>query len=283
MKPAALLAFTLTIVIAAFAIFAQAIKWHIDSDHSTASIFLAQSGDPDPGLNIAVAMAAGTMNLDSADPSKLSFQFTIFPADQKKALLNPDGTFRPGAYAALSRYSLMSFHSKTAFREQSGKLRIMGDLTVTYVEREAPADGNVAYGGPVLITPVAETAAGEVTFTFDKLLSEIVHGQKVAWLQMTGLGKIELEDLPTLQEWLSRSVWPMVVEDRDCYMPNYSASMRDYNGAVCTGKLVETKPPEQAPHSFGVDYSGPRSETPKRVNEVRILLDLKLRPQAPGS
>jgi len=283
MKPGALLSLTLTIVVAASAIFAQAVKWHIDSEHSTASIFLAQSSDPDPGLNIAVAMAAGTMNLDSADPSKLSFQLTIFPADQGTALLNPDGTFRAGAYAALSRYTLMSFHSKPALRDQSGKLQLTGDLTVTYVERESPADWNIGYSGPTAITPVAEIATREIIFTFDKLPSEIVHGQRVGWLEMTGLGKLALEDLPSLRGWLWRSVWPLVVEDRDCYMPNYSASMRDYNGAVCTGQLVETKPPKEGPHSFGVDYSGARAEAPKKINEVRILLDLKLRPQAPGS
>jgi len=59
-------------VLAAASVSAQNVKWQIDAGHSTASIFLAQSGDPDPGLKIAVALAAGTMELDSADPSKLS-------------------------------------------------------------------------------------------------------------------------------------------------------------------------------------------------------------------
>jgi polyisoprenoid-binding protein YceI len=265
--------------LAAASVSAQNVKWQIDAGHSTASIFLAQSGDPDPGLNIAVAMAAGTMELDSADPSKLSLQLNIIPADQDQALLNPNGTLRTGAYAALSRYTVMRFQSKSAVRDQSGKLQLTGDLTVTYVEREAPSDWNAGYSGPTVIAPVSKSATRKVTFTFDKSASDIAYGQKVGWMEITGLGTIPLEGLPALRDWLWSSVWPMLVEDRSCYMPNYSISMREYHGAVCTGHLVETKPPKEVPYSSvsGLDYSGPRFETPQKINEVRILLDLRMR------
>jgi polyisoprenoid-binding protein YceI len=265
--------------LAAASVSAQNAKWQIDAGHSTASVFLAQSGDPDPGLNIAVAMAAGTVDLDSADPSKLSLQLNIIPADQDQALLNSNGTLRAGAYAALSRYTVISFQSESAVRDQSGKLQLTGNVTVTYVEREAPADWNVGYSGPTVVTPGSESATRKFTFTFDKSASDIAYGQKVGWMEITGLGKIPLEDFPTLRHWLWSSVWPMLVEDRSCYGPNYSISMREYHGAVCTGQLVETKPPKEVPYSSGsgLDYSGPRFETPQKINEVRILLDLKMR------
>jgi polyisoprenoid-binding protein YceI len=258
---------------------AQTVKWQIDAGHSTASIFLAQSGDPDPGLNIAVAMAGGTMELDSADPSKFSLQLNIIPADQDQALLNPDGTLRAGAYAALSRYIIMSLQSKSAVRDESGKLHITGNVIITYVERVAPAEWNIGYSGPVAITPVSKGATRTVTFTFDKSASDVAYGQKVGCMEITGLGKIPLEDLPALRDWLPSSIWPMLVEDRSCYMPNYSVSMREYHGAVCTGNLVETKPPKEVPYSSvsGLDYSGPRYQTPLKIDEVRILLDLKMR------
>lgn len=258
---------------------AQNVKWQIDAGHSSASIFLAQSGDPDPGLNIAVAMSAGTMNLDSADPSKLSLQLNIIPANQNEALLNPNSTIRAGAYAALSHYTIMSFQSKPAVRDQNGKLQLTGDLTVTYVEREAPAEWNVGYTGPAVIIPVSKRATHNVTFTLDKSDSDIAYGKKVGWMDITGLGKIPLADLPTLRDWLASSMWPMLVEDHSCYIPNYSISMREYHGAICTGDLVETKPPKQVPYGSvsGLDYSGPRYEAPQKIDEVRILLDLKMR------
>ena len=268
----------LTVLVVA-SVSAQDAKWRIDAGHSTASIFLAQSGDTDPGINIAVAIAAGTVELDSGDPSKLSLRLNIIPADQGDALLEPHGTLRAGAYAPLSRYTVISFQSKSAVRDQSGVLQLTGDVTITYVEREAPSDWNIAYSGPTVITPVSKSATRTVTFTFDKSASEIAYGLKVGWMEITGRGKIPLEDLPAMRFWLSNSVWPTLVEDRKCYTPNYSVSMRDYHGAVCTGNVVETKPRKRVADgsTSGLDYSGPRYETPQKINEVRLVLDLKMR------
>jgi polyisoprenoid-binding protein YceI len=280
MKSAAQLLLLLGLTALAVAsVSAQNAKWNIDAGHSTASVFLAQSGDSDPGLNIAVAIAAGTMDLDSADPSNLSLQLNIIPADQGDALLDPHSTLRGGAYAALSRYTVMSFQSKSAVRDPSGELQLTGDVTITYVEREALSDWNIAYSGPTVITPVSKSTTRTVTFTFDKSASEIAYGQKVGWMEIAGRGKIPLEDLPAMRFWLSNSVWPTLVEDRNCYMPNYSVSMRDYHGAVCTGNVVETKARKRVSDgsTSGLDYSGPRYETPQKINEVRLLLDLKMR------
>jgi polyisoprenoid-binding protein YceI len=280
MKSASQLPLLLSLAVLAVAsVSAQSAKWQIDAGHSTASIFLAQSGDTDPGINIAVAIAAGTMEIDSADPSKFSLQLSIIPADQGDALLDPHGTLNPGAYAALSRYTVMSFQSKSAVRDQSGELQLTGDVTTSYVEREAPSDWNIAYSGPTVITPVSKSATRTVTFTFDKSASEIAYGRKVGWMEFTGRGKIPLEDLPAMRFWLSNSVWPTLVEDRHCYTPNYSVSMRDYHGAVCTGNVVETRPRKGIADgsTSGLDYSGPRYETPQKINEVRLVLDLKMR------
>jgi polyisoprenoid-binding protein YceI len=268
----------LTVLVVA-SVSAQIVKWQIDAGHSTASIFLAQSGDADPGINVAVAIAAGTMEIDSADPSKFSLQLNIIPADQGDALLEAHGTLRARAYAALSRYTVMSFQSKSALRDPSGELKLTGDVTITYVEREGPSDWNVAYSGPVAITPVNKSATHTVTFTFDKSASEIAYGQKVGWMEITGDGKIPLEDSPAMRFWLSNSVWPTLVQDRHCYTPNYSVNMRDYHGAVCTGNVVETMPRKRIADgsTSGLDYSGPRYETPQKINEVRLVLDLKMR------
>lgn len=263
--------------LAAASVSAQSVKWQIDAGHSTASIFLAQSSDSDPGVNLAVAIAGGAVSLDSSDPSKLSLQLSIIPADQAEAILNPDGTLRAGALAALSRYTIMSFQSNSAVRDPSGKLQLTGDVTITFVEREAAAEWNIGYSGPTVIDPVSKSVASKVTFTLDKSASEIAYGQKVGWMEITGAGRIPLEESPKLRDWLSSSVWPILVEDRHCYMPNYSVSMREYHGAVCTGNVIATKPRKELPYNTGLDYSGPRFETPKNINEVRILLDIQLR------
>jgi hypothetical protein len=45
--------------------------------------------------------------------------------------------------------------------------------------------------------------------------------------------------------------------------------------------VVETKPRKRVADgsTFGLDYSGPRYETPQKINEVRLVLDLKMREQ----
>ncbi len=90
-----LLGLAVVTVLGVASVSAQNAKWQIDAGHSNASIFLAQSGDTDPGINVAVAIAAGTMELDSGDPAKLSLRLNIIPADQGDALLDPKGTLRP--------------------------------------------------------------------------------------------------------------------------------------------------------------------------------------------
>src|ERR1700745_2662491 len=279
MKSAAQLSLLVSLTVAVASVSAQNARWNIDAGHSTASLFLAQSGDSDPGINIAVAITAGAMELDSGDPSKFLLQLNVIPADQGDALLEPQGTIRPGAYAALSRYTVMSFQSKSAVRDPSGELQLTGDVTISYVEREAPSDWNIAYSGPTVITPVIKSATRAVTFTFDKSPSEIAYGQKVGWMEITGHGKLPLEDLPSLRFWLSNSVWPTLVQGRNSYTTHYSVSMRDYHGAVCTGNVVETKPRKRVADgsTSGLDYSGPRYETPQKINEVRLVLDLKMR------
>ena len=130
-----------------------------------------------------------------------------------------------------------------------------------------------------MITPVSKSATRTVTLTFEKSASEIAYGQKVGWMEITGRGKIPLEDLPAMRFWLSNSVWPTLVQDRNCYTPNYSVSMRDYHGAVCTGNVIETQPRKRVDDgsTSGLDYSGPRYETPQKINEVRLVFDLKMR------
>lgn len=266
-------------VLSVASVSAQSAKWQIDAGHSTASIFLAQSGDGDPGLNIAVAIAAGTIEFDSADPSKLSLRLNIIPADQGDALLDPTGMLRSGAYAALSRYTVMNFQSQSALRDPNGELQLTGDVTITYVEREASSDWSIAYSGPTAITPVSKSTTRTVTFTFHKSSSEIAYGRKVGWMEVIGRGKVPLEDLPNMRFWLSNSVWPRLVQDRNCYTPNYSVSMRDYHGTVCTGNVVETQPRKRVADgsASGLDYSGPRFDTPQKINEVRFALDLRVR------
>jgi polyisoprenoid-binding protein YceI len=258
---------------------AQTEKWQIDADHSTAVVALAPSTHPSDTLNYGVAMVGGYMSLDAANLSRLSFVLNIFPAEQASALLNPDGTWRVGALAKLSRYTVFNFESKPATRGADGKLHLTGDLTITHVVRTQPSDFSVAYSGSSASGPPdVQTLTREVSFILEKPDADIAYGWKVGWMEIKGLGTLALEDAPSLWSWLSDSVWPLAVEDRRCFTLPHAANGRDYRGAACTGTLVETQVPEELPRSGSIiDYSGARYTVPEKINQLRLTLDLKLR------
>jgi polyisoprenoid-binding protein YceI len=252
-------------------------KWQIDAAHSTAAVSLLSSAQPQNPLSYGIAMVGGTVSLDAANLSKLSFTLNIFPAEQAPALLNPDGTWRAGGLAQLSRYTLFTFESKPAVRASDVVLRLTGSLTITHVVRTAPAEGNVSYSGPSAIRPEVESFSREATFILEKPASDLEYGWKVGWMEIKGLGTLSLEDAPGLQAWLADSVWPPAVLDRRCHTPTYSVSMRDYRGTICTGTLVAMEKPRELPRSNStVDYAGARYATPEKVNQLRLTLDLKL-------
>lgn len=287
LRLAAVFASTLVSPLAAFFAFAaplpaqskaQIEKWQIDAAHSTAAVSLLSSAQPDDALSYGVEMVGGTMSVDAANLSKLSFTLNIFPADQAAALLNPNGTWRAGGLAQLSRYTLFTFESGPAVRGPDGALRLTGSLTITHVVRTAPAEGNVSYSGPSAITPEVESFSREATFILEKPASDLEYGWKVGWMEIKGLGTLSLEDTPGLQAWLADSVWPPAVLDRHCRTPTYSVSMRDYRGTICTGTLVATEKPRELPRSNStIDYAGARYATPEKVNRLRLTLDLKIR------
>lgn len=277
MKTALLLA----VVVFALAspVAAQSERWRVDAAHSTAVLTLFSSLHPEQPLNYGVEMVAGEMLLDSRDFSKLSFTLNIFPAGEAEALLNPDGTWRVGAYAQLSRYTVLTFTSRPAERSADGTLRLTGDLTVTHVVRTAPSEGNVAYSGSrAAAVPEERTVSHEATLTLQKSTSEIAYGWRVGWMEIKAAGDLALEDAPGLWEWLADSVFPPVIEDRRCRMPSYSPGLRDYRGQVCTGTYVVAERPAELPRSNStIDYTGAHYATPEKINQFRLSLDLKLR------
>jgi polyisoprenoid-binding protein YceI len=252
--------------------------WPIDARHSTAGIFLVPGTDPSKGVNLAIAMVAGRMALDADDASKISLLLTIFPANQADALLSSDGSLREDALADLSRYTMMSFQSKRAVRDAGEKLQISGELKIVHVDREAPSgEANIAYSGAKSSTPVVDTAAQEVRITVDKSAAEMGRGQRVGYMELNGALRLPLEDLPKLREWLSNSVWPLVVEDRECWESNGPVNWRTYSGTVCSGTVVETKPLKELPHGSVLDYSGAAAFPAAKLTEVQIYVNLKLR------
>ena len=121
---------------------AQNTLWRIDSEHSTARLFLASSKNPDAGDNVGVARTRGVIDHEVGDPSRSDFDFTIYPADKPadESGKNPD-------------YTVIRFKSTRVVPVNEETFRVTGDLTLSYVERSVTADPSEAYSGPSFRDP----------------------------------------------------------------------------------------------------------------------------------
>jgi polyisoprenoid-binding protein YceI len=269
------------ILITALPLVCLGISWaqdeglRIDSEHSTASLTLV-SADGTSSLNVGIAKVSGTVKLDSSNPADDIFDLNIYPARQGSRLLNSDGGFRSNGSADLSRYTVTSFRSDRASLNREGQLEITGELTITYVRRQANIYWNNAYDGPSYGQLVTQSTTHETTFILDNQSATASTGGNHGKGVISALATITRQDFPSLRTALLDAVWPIVVEDEHCEMPPVRASMRDYTGAVCTGTPVEVSPRSQpVQYYFGLDYPGAEETSPPPGDKATILVHLR--------
>ena len=256
-------------------VMAQDTEWRIDSEHSTARLFLASSKNPDAGNNVGVARTSGVIDHEAGDPSRSDFDFTIYPADKTadKSGNNPD-------------YTVIRFKSTHVVPVNQETFRVTGDLTLSYVERSVTADPNEAYSGPLYGPPVHHSVTQEAVFEFHKVSparTQKATDNKAEWLaSSTTIG----EDFPQLLNVVSSTNWPTFVADERCVVPSVG---EDFSGPSCTGETVERIARAdlrcEVP-SIGEDYSGQicTETSPVQVaNEVQMQLDLHLTKTAPAT
>lgn len=241
----------------------------IDSGHSTASLTVGPLAGGRQ-WNVGIATVSGTMQWNDRDITKSVLDLTIYPAGQGARLLNPDGRLRSYTSAALSRYTVMTFGSDHAELDQSGKLRIYGTLTITHVEWQTDSTWNDAYTGPEYRAPVAHSTAGEVVFS----LENPRQGTMLKSAEVSGSTTIERKDFPGLRSAMLEAIWPLVVEDEHCEMPGPKPSLRDYQGAICTGHVIELTPIPRPFQEFGIDYPIREEVAQPAVDRTTIKLRL---------
>ena len=264
----------LAFLLVSFTAWAQKGELRIDSGYSTASLSLASSGSG-ASWNVGIAKVSGTVILNH-DPDKDVFNLDVYPAREGSRLLKQSGGFRDDSFANLSRYAVMSFRSSSVTRNREGKLAVTGELSVTQVQRDANIVWSNGYAGPNLGELVAHTATRPVTFVIE--LENRTTMQNHSTEEMSALATIPLRNFPALRSTWLNSVWPIVVENEHCDMPEVRASsaMKDYSGAICTGTPIEVTPLRQPRQRFGDDYPGPNEATTPDADEATILLHLRL-------
>lgn len=256
---------------------AQTEKWKIDAAHSHATFLLISSRKPTEPRVAGIARASGLATLQSDNLSKLALRLSIYPEGEGETLLTSDDTLRGDALAALAYYSVVSFQSEETVVDRNGKLILAGELSVTHVNRASTAGWSNSYTGSKWVDPVKKSASRDVSLALITPADAIAGVGKVGLVTLQFVADISREDFPELWTSLPDSIWPPVVDDRECSLPPDRIDMRDYRGAVCAGTVVG--PAMVLTDVATAPSDKPAAAVPRRVggDKIRIVFQLRLK------
>ncbi|HWJ48235.1 MAG TPA: YceI family protein [Candidatus Udaeobacter sp.] len=132
-------AFVLTVVLAmAAAAAAQAGTWQIDPNHSAAQFSVRHLGVST--VRGAFMKVTGSAKYDPADPTKNSTEVTIDANSVDTRVQMRDNDLRSPNFLDVQKFPTITFQSKQTKSAGSGKLQIVGDLTIHGVTKEVTLD-----------------------------------------------------------------------------------------------------------------------------------------------
>jgi polyisoprenoid-binding protein YceI len=213
--------------------------WRIDSERSTARLFLASSRNPDDTVNVGVARANGLVNPIADDSATPDFDFTIYPADKTASLERFEQNQNNDDPGDKPDYTLIRFKSTSVVRVDKETFRVTGNLTLTYADRLVTYDPNEAYSGPVHGPAVTHSVRQQAVFEFHQVTPSGVWAEKDGDAEWSASSTITAHYFPQLLNAVSATDWPTFVADEHCVMPS-AIGGEDFSGPTCTGETVET-------------------------------------------
>jgi hypothetical protein len=239
-------------------------------------------------VNSGVARVTGKVKLDTNDLDASFFDLSIYPADEGwEHVFNPEGTLPTIYVPRATDRSLLTFKSTSILGTEHGTLEVIGNFTLTRVERTVIATPTEAYAGPVYGDLVIHNETREITFVFPSASPEHLSTpliptmlQKRGVLEIVGSAHVEREEFPELLSAIKETNWPAVVRNKGCHMP-YTVDKND-SGAPCTGTVDAATGDNNCDvlASAREGYSGPQC-TPGTGNQTTIVLDLKFLHKVP--
>jgi hypothetical protein len=187
--------------------------WQIDPKSSVATLSLGSGAET---LQVGLSRVSGKVVFEASDPS------------------DPTVTFNINSNEQAADYASMSFSSRRCATSADGKLRVIGDLSVTRVERSVTIDANEGYAGPQYGEPVSHTETHQITLVF----SDPRRGASGdGTMHVSGASTVVREEFPQLVDAVTTGNWPsQVINDEKCAGP--STIGEDYHGAECTGTVI---------------------------------------------
>jgi polyisoprenoid-binding protein YceI len=263
--------------------------WILDSSRSNARLFQGSRANSE-SVNTAVARVTGKVKLDANDLDASFFNLSIYPADEDWGQpLSPESALLTGYVPDATDQTLLTFKSTRILRTGNGRLEVIGDLTLTRVERNVTATPTEAYSGPVYGDPVLHNETREITFLFpsasaarfSESLTPAVQ-QRRGVLEVVGAARVDHEEFPELLSAIQDTNWPSVVRNEHCEAA-YEGGGEGYSGPVCTGTLIAATHAGNCQAAYeggGEGYSGSVC-TPPAGNQTTIVLDLKFLHKVP--
>ena len=243
----------LAVGIASIPAHAQNGIWQVDAEHSIARLSL---GSSPKSAEVGVARVSGNVAFDASDPADPIVNLNIKPDKS----LGAD-------------YSEISFKSTRSAMTSDGKLAVVGDLSLTRVERSVTMNASEGYYGAEYGAPVVKTDTEEITLVFPA--ASLQAAQNGA-MQLSATTNISRERFPQLLAALQGSGPSMVVQDEKCTTVQ-SGGGEGYYGATCTGTPVETATNAVNPYSGGGEgYYGSEPAVIPDGSQATIALNLKL-------
>jgi polyisoprenoid-binding protein YceI len=263
--------------------------WVLDSSRSNARFFQGSTANSE-SVNTGVARVTGKVKIDANDLDASFFDLSVYPTDENWGhALSPEGALPTGYVPEATDQTLLTFKSTRILREENGRLEVIGDLTLTRVERTVTATPTEAYAGLAYGDPVIHNVTREIIFLFPSVnaarLSESLTPavqQTRGVLEVVGGARVDREEFPELLSAIQDTGWPSVVQDEHCQAA-HSGGGEGYSGPACTGTLIATTQADncQATYSGGGEgYSGPAC-TPVAGDQTTIVLALKFLHKAP--
>lgn len=117
---------------------AQTGTWQIDPNHTSAQFAVKHLAVST--VRGAFMKVSGSAQYDSADPSKDSVDITIDASSVDTRVQMRDNDLRSPNFLDVQKYPTITFKSKQAKSAGSGKLQIIGDLTIHGVTKEVALD-----------------------------------------------------------------------------------------------------------------------------------------------
>jgi len=196
--------------------------WILDSRRSNARLFQGSKANSE-SVNTGVARVTGKVKLDANDLDASFFDLSIYPGDESWGRVLSQGALAPGYVPAATDQTLLTFKSTRILRTGNGQLEVIGDLTLTRLERTVTATPTEADAGPLYGDPVIHNETREITFLFPSMgaarLSEsltLAVQQTKGVLEVVGAARVDPEEFPELLSAMKEANRPPVVQNKDC-------------------------------------------------------------------